>query len=140
MKQRGEWELAANTLMKMALANHIALDFRAANRAYQEAFQILDKVSLPVPRAAPDATLRLAIAEPATLDMARTADVWSAMVAEQTIEPDRQALPRPIAYLARPHFEHEEVQFILVLFETIHFELKTLIGVDELIRGLGVAR
>lgn len=86
LKRRGEWEPAANTLMKMALAHHIALDFRAANHAYQEAFQILNQLPLPVPRAAFDATLRLAMVEPGVLDMTRSADVWSALVAEQTFE------------------------------------------------------
>ncbi|HLA81210.1 MAG TPA: ABC transporter substrate-binding protein [Thermoleophilia bacterium] len=43
MKQRGEWRAAAHTLMKAALAHHIAFRFRAANLAYQEAFAILEQ-------------------------------------------------------------------------------------------------
>ena len=85
MKQRGEWEPAANTLMKMALAYHIAFDFRSANQAYRDAFQILNR--LPPPAAAlPDTTLRVAMAEPATVDSAGNADFWSAWLASQIFE------------------------------------------------------
>src|SRR3972149_7326226 len=72
--------------MKMALAYHTAFDFRSANQAYRDAFQILKRLPPPAARAVPDATLRLAMAEPATLDMARPADIWSALVAGQIFE------------------------------------------------------
>lgn len=86
LKQRGEWEAAANTLMKMALAYHIAFDFRSANQAYREAFQILDRLPSPPPRGKLDATLRLAMVEPATLDVSRATDAWSGLAAGQIFE------------------------------------------------------
>jgi len=84
MKQRGEWEMAANTLMKMALAHHIAFDFPAANQVYGEAFQIFDRLP-PLPAAGRDTTLRIAMSEPASVDAAGS-DIWSAWLASQIFE------------------------------------------------------
>jgi ABC-type oligopeptide transport system substrate-binding subunit/class 3 adenylate cyclase len=85
MKQRGKWERAATTLMKMALAHHVAFDFSAANHTYQEAFQILRRLPTPAPVGL-DTALRLAMAEPATVDMAHASDIWSSLLAHEVFE------------------------------------------------------
>jgi oligopeptide transport system substrate-binding protein len=86
MKQGGKWQAAADTLMKAALAHHIAFDFVSADRAYKEAFQILQRVPAPPLPGRPSATMRWAMLEPATPDMSLAADTRSAYLAEQVFE------------------------------------------------------
>ncbi|HEX2647445.1 MAG TPA: AAA family ATPase, partial [Candidatus Dormibacteraeota bacterium] len=86
MKRRGELRAAAETLMKAALAHHIAFDFRAAGQAYCEAFTILE--GLP-PARAPNlepCILRMSIVEPGGLDIARVSDAPSAFLVNQLFE------------------------------------------------------
>jgi len=86
MKYRGDWQMATHTLMKSALAHHIAFDFASANRVYREAFRILQGVPTPPLPPHPPATMRWAWGEPATPDMTTAADSISAYLAEQVFE------------------------------------------------------
>ncbi|MGH2375351.1 MAG: ABC transporter substrate-binding protein, partial [bacterium] len=86
MKQRGEWEAAAKTLMKAALAYHIALDFPAANLAYRDAFEILERLPPPGPSPLPPAELRWAMPEPETIDNISIVTPMSATVTSQVFE------------------------------------------------------
>lgn len=85
LKQRGEWEAAAQTLMKAALAHHIAFDLRSANDANQEVFQMVDRIAPSIP-VSPTATLRLVVSEPMSLDMARATDPSAAILARELFE------------------------------------------------------
>lgn len=86
MKERGERKAAAQTLMKAALAHHIAFDFPAAHRAYQEALAILNRVPPPPQAEAPTAMLRWSMLEPAGCDTARYTDAPSGILATQVFE------------------------------------------------------
>lgn len=93
MKQRGTWEAAAQTLMKAALAHHIAFDFRAANEAYREAFEILERSSPARRPALHPAMLRYTQLEPAGIDNFVVDDAPSASFAQELFEGLLQSAP-----------------------------------------------
>jgi ABC-type oligopeptide transport system substrate-binding subunit len=88
LRERGEHEQAARTLMKLGLTHHSAFDFREACRAYEEGFALWQQAGQPrqVPSpssfAAPHA-LRVDWNDPATLDPTRAWDLYSACVIDQ---------------------------------------------------------
>lgn len=86
MKRRREWGAAAQTLMKAALAHHIAFDFRSANEAYREAFVLLERVPMPSLPRIPPASLRFSVLEPSGADMARRGEAPSGLLATQLFE------------------------------------------------------
>lgn len=86
MKQRGEWSAAAQTLMKTALAYHIAFDFRAANLAYREAFDILGRLPPATPPLPPPAMLRWAMPEPHSIDSTSISTPPSGILGHQVFE------------------------------------------------------
>ena len=86
MKRRGEWQAAVQTLMKAGLAHHIAFDFKAANAAYREAFEILNRLRPATASTLAPATLRMAISEPVGVDTARVGDASSAWLALHVFE------------------------------------------------------
>ena len=85
MTERQEWDAAARTLMKAALAHHIAFDFEGADRAYQKAFALLERVS-SAPAPVPSAVLRWSLLEPAGVDVTRHSDAESGVLASQMFE------------------------------------------------------
>lgn len=86
MKRRGESRAAAETLMKAALAHHIAFDFRAADQAYREAFAILERLPQAEAPGLKPATLRMAMPEPAGVDSTLVSDVPSGILKNQLFE------------------------------------------------------
>jgi hypothetical protein len=58
-------------------------------------------------------------------------DIAAAVVRENPVKPDRQASPWAEQHAARLHFEGEEIEFVLMLFQSVHFELETGVGVEE---------
>ncbi len=86
MKQRGAGEAAAQTLMKAALAHHIAFDFQAANRAYREAFEILAHASPAGRPSLRPAALRYTQLAPSDIDNAITSDAPSGFFAQEFFE------------------------------------------------------
>ena len=85
MTAREEWGAAAGTLMKSALAHHIAFDFDAADRAYRQAFSLLERVPA-APALHPSETLRMSVLEPAGVDVTRNTDAPSSALATQMFE------------------------------------------------------
>lgn len=85
LEKLGDQERAARTLMKLGLTHHVAFNFTAARQAYDEGFVRWQAASRQRPRDLPVAphALRLAWAEPETLDPALPTDVWSVAVACQ---------------------------------------------------------
>lgn len=86
MKRRRQWGAAAQTLMKAALAHHIAFDFRSANEAYREAFILLERVPMPSLPPVPAASMRFSVLEPSGADMARHSEAPSGVLAMQLFE------------------------------------------------------
>ncbi len=86
MKRRGAWQAAAQTLMKAALAHHIAFDFQAANGAYREAFEILGHQSPASRPPLRPATLRFAQLEPGRIDNLVALDAPSSFFAQELFE------------------------------------------------------
>jgi len=86
LKEQGEHERAARTLMKLGLTYHAAFDFRRARQAYEEGFALWQRAGqvqpavppLPAPHA-----LRVDWSEPKTLDPAMAGDVTSSPVIDQ---------------------------------------------------------
>jgi hypothetical protein len=71
------------------------------------------------------------------------ADIAAAVIGEKLIKRDRQATPRSEPNPARLHFAGEEIEFVLVLFQPVHFELETGVSIKEcsgLILSLGDGR
>lgn len=85
MKRRGEGEAAGRTLLKAALAHHVAFDFRSANAAYQEAFQLLGRAAPAAPLAAA-VRFRMAILSPQGLDPTISGDAPSALTMAQLFD------------------------------------------------------
>jgi ABC-type oligopeptide transport system substrate-binding subunit/class 3 adenylate cyclase len=81
LKDKGEHESAARTLMKLGLTYYTAFDFRGARQVYEEGFALWQKAgevqpAVP-PQPAPHA-LRVAWRDPRTLDpTVATMDYWS---------------------------------------------------------------
>jgi ABC-type oligopeptide transport system substrate-binding subunit len=73
LKEQGEHERAARTLMKLGLTHHTAFEFERARQAYEEGFALWQKVAQRAPAvtlpSAPHA-LRLEQRDPLTLDAA----------------------------------------------------------------------
>jgi ABC-type oligopeptide transport system substrate-binding subunit/DNA-binding SARP family transcriptional activator len=89
LKEQGEHEGAARTLMKLGLVHTATFEPDRARKAYAEAFTLWEPlrefVDLPEPRA-PSAVLRLAVAEPVTLDPGMMGDDASTFIAGQLFE------------------------------------------------------
>jgi ABC-type oligopeptide transport system substrate-binding subunit len=86
LKEQGEYERAARTLMKLGLTHHIAFAFRRARQAYEEGFvlwQRAGEVQPAVPPPPAPHALRVSWADPRTLDPTRIGDATSACVIEQ---------------------------------------------------------
>jgi ABC-type oligopeptide transport system substrate-binding subunit/DNA-binding SARP family transcriptional activator len=86
LKEVGDYEWAARTLMKLGLTYHTAFEFKTARQAYQEGFVLWQRagqreLSHPV-RPATHA-LRVAMVEPTTLDPSLVHDIASLIVEEQ---------------------------------------------------------
>jgi oligopeptide transport system substrate-binding protein len=86
LKEQGQYERAARTLIKMGLTYHYAFDFRQARRAYEEGFALWQRtggteplVSLPP---APHA-LRVSCSDPVSLDPTVSGDIMSIPVIDQ---------------------------------------------------------
>ncbi len=83
LKERGDHEQAARTLMKLGLTHHNAFDFRQARQAYDDGFAMWQKAGRPQPsillRPAPHA-LRVSIGVLLTLDPTAVNDDDSAQV------------------------------------------------------------
>ena len=85
LKEQGEHERAARTLMKLGLTYHTAFDFRQARQAYEEGFalwQRAGKIREEAPPPAPHA-LRVSWWDPTTLDPTMAWDLYSASVIDQ---------------------------------------------------------
>jgi len=86
LKEMGEYERAARTLMKLGLAYHLAFDFRQARQAYEEGFNLWQRASEARPahplQPAPHA-LRVNWSDPPTLDPTMSGTVTSTDVIEQ---------------------------------------------------------
>jgi ABC-type oligopeptide transport system substrate-binding subunit len=86
LKEKGDHENAARTLMKLGLTYHSAFDFKRSRQAYEEGFLLWQRVgqleSTAVLTSAPQA-LRVAVVEPTTLDPTLMADLPSLTAVEQ---------------------------------------------------------
>jgi ABC-type oligopeptide transport system substrate-binding subunit/class 3 adenylate cyclase/tetratricopeptide (TPR) repeat protein len=101
MKERGEYELAARTLMKLGLAYHDTLNFKLAQQMFDEGFEMRKRVSLLKQAATPSdfSTYRRVWYEMATLDPTLNLDlfskeIFSGLVEQGTVReiiPDRAA-------------------------------------------------
>ncbi|MFQ5596321.1 MAG: ABC transporter substrate-binding protein, partial [Anaerolineae bacterium] len=85
LKERGEYERAARTLMKLGLTHHTAFDFDRAREAYEEGFALWQRggrgrpaVLAPAPHA-----LRVSGTEPLTLDPTLAIDSDSIVILDQ---------------------------------------------------------
>ncbi len=81
LKEQGQHEQAARTLMKLGLTYHNAFDFRQARQAYDEGFALWQRAGAvqPVRPASPAAhSLRVRWLEPITLDPALSPDAHNA--------------------------------------------------------------
>ncbi|MFQ6102175.1 MAG: ABC transporter substrate-binding protein [Anaerolineae bacterium] len=86
LKEQGEHEQAARTLMKLGLTYHGAFDFQGAHRAYEEGFALWQRAGdimlagrLPPARQA----LRVSWRQPQTLDPAMCMDIFSGGLIDQ---------------------------------------------------------
>ncbi len=86
LKEQGEHEQAARTLMKLGLTYHNAFDFKAARQAFEEGSVLWERVGEVEPTAllppAPHA-LRVALVEPSTVDLYLAADMPALIPIEQ---------------------------------------------------------
>jgi ABC-type oligopeptide transport system substrate-binding subunit len=86
LKEKGDHENAARTLMKLGLTYHSAFDFKRSRQAYEEGFILWQRVgqleSTAVLTLGPHA-LRVAVVEPTTLDPTLMADVPSLIAVER---------------------------------------------------------
>jgi ABC-type oligopeptide transport system substrate-binding subunit len=89
LKEQGEYERAARTLMRMGLVYTAAFEPDKAREAYDEAFDLWEPLreaeDLPSPRA-PTRVLRFALEEPLSLDPARIFDDVSRFMVAQLFE------------------------------------------------------
>jgi len=87
LRELGEHDQAARTLMKLGLTHHNAFDFRRAREAYEKGFSLWQVVSKERPMSAPAAAphaLRLDWGwEPRTLDPAKAEDSGSIAVVDE---------------------------------------------------------
>jgi ABC-type oligopeptide transport system substrate-binding subunit len=86
LKEQGDDERSARTLMRLGLTHHIAFDFRRARQAYDDGFALWRQAAEAGPTAAlplaPHA-LREAGGNPVTLDPAHAYDLFSGNYVEQ---------------------------------------------------------
>ncbi|RME42553.1 MAG: hypothetical protein D6791_17465 [Chloroflexi bacterium] len=101
LKELGECERAARTLMKLGLTYHTAFDFDRAREAYEEGFALRQRGGRGRPAilaAAPHA-LRIAGSEPLTLDPTLAVDGSSIIIVDQlfsgliALGPEMEAVP-----------------------------------------------
>jgi ABC-type oligopeptide transport system substrate-binding subunit/class 3 adenylate cyclase len=86
LKEQGDLERAARTLMKLGLTYHTAFDFEGARQAYEEGFSLWQRAAELQPAAPPAPTqhaLRLPWDDPPTLDPTLCSDTDSAAVIDQ---------------------------------------------------------
>jgi oligopeptide transport system substrate-binding protein len=88
LKEQGDDEQAARTLMTLGLTYHTAFDFRRSRQAYEEGFTLWQRAAetqrLPVSPLPPAPhALRLAWTEPPTLDPGLSNDTASGLVIDQ---------------------------------------------------------
>ncbi len=102
LKEQGQYQRAARTLMKLGLTYLIAFDFSGAREAYEEGFALWQRAGEPGPKEAlPPAphALRTASAAPQTLDPALAAESVSSRLVEQLFRglvehsPDGDVMP-----------------------------------------------
>jgi ABC-type oligopeptide transport system substrate-binding subunit/tetratricopeptide (TPR) repeat protein len=102
LKERGDDERAARTLMKLGLTYHNAFDFKAARQAFEEGSILWQRVGDAKPAAMPPPAphaLRIAALEPWTLDPGLSVDFASVTAIDQLfsglleIRPDRGVVP-----------------------------------------------
>jgi ABC-type oligopeptide transport system substrate-binding subunit/predicted ATPase len=76
LKEEGDYERAARTLMKLGLTYHLAFQFKHAREAYRDAFDLWQQVGASQTPPAPPAPhpLRLRWSDPPTLDPALSTD------------------------------------------------------------------
>jgi oligopeptide transport system substrate-binding protein len=101
LKEKGDDDRAARTLMKLGLTCHTSLDFEHARDAYDEGFALWRRAaqSAPTGRTAAPHALRSWQSEPVTLDPSDVTDWHSGVVLEQLFSglvrygPDMELLP-----------------------------------------------
>jgi len=89
LKEQGEHERAAETLMRLGLVYTAAFEPDKAREAYDEAFDLwepLRRAQEPVTQRGSGRVLHLAVEEPLTLDPGRISDDVSAFIAAQLFE------------------------------------------------------
>jgi ABC-type oligopeptide transport system substrate-binding subunit/transcriptional regulator with XRE-family HTH domain len=80
LKEMGDEERAARTLIKLGLTYNIAFDFERARRAYEEGLQLWQRVETKRPASSDETashTLRLNWRDPDTLDPAMPLTIWT---------------------------------------------------------------
>jgi ABC-type oligopeptide transport system substrate-binding subunit len=101
LREQGEHERAARTLMKLGLTYHTAFDFDRAREAYEEGFALRQRAGtgrLAVLAPAPHA-LRIPGSEPFTLDSALTVETGSLAILDQlfsgliSMGPEMEVMP-----------------------------------------------
>jgi ABC-type oligopeptide transport system substrate-binding subunit/class 3 adenylate cyclase/tetratricopeptide (TPR) repeat protein len=102
LKEQGDHERAARTLMKLGLTHHTAFDYPQARQAYEEGFVLWQQVGQTEPAAPPPPAphaLRLAEEEPLSLDPGLASDIKSGNVIDQLfsglveLSPELDVLP-----------------------------------------------
>ena len=102
LKEQGEHERAARTLMKMGLTYHTAFEFRQARQAYEEGFALWQRVGeiQPTSLSQPAShTLRVNWRDPVTLDPTIGGDLWSGVMIGQlfsglgVLSPEMEVMP-----------------------------------------------
>ncbi|MGD8997390.1 MAG: ABC transporter substrate-binding protein, partial [Anaerolineae bacterium] len=102
LKEQGDHERAARTMMKLGLAYHTAFQFRQARQAYEEGFVLWQRAGQIEPAAPPPPAphaLRLPVFEPVTLDPGLASDIPSAVAIDQLfsglveLSPELDVLP-----------------------------------------------
>jgi ABC-type oligopeptide transport system substrate-binding subunit len=86
LKEQGDNERAARTLMQLGLTHHTAFDFRAARQAYDEGFALWQRAGEAAPATEMDPAphpLRQAWIDPPTLDPGLSDDTDSAPIIQQ---------------------------------------------------------
>jgi oligopeptide transport system substrate-binding protein len=88
LKEQGQREPAARTLMKLGLTYHNAFDFQRARQAYEEGSTLWQAARERPPGILPPAphALRLCWPEPTTLDPALASNLFSVVVVQQLFD------------------------------------------------------
>ena len=101
LKEEGDYERAARTLMKLGLTYHTAFDFQRSRQAYDEGFVMWQRVGERKPAVPPPVphALRVLSPDPPGLDPTMAGDVVSATVIQQLfsglaeLTPDLDVVP-----------------------------------------------